>query len=107
MALHYAIARETEASEFPKRGYCVIGLDSGILAKKIRVQKGRTPLHANEYLVEYTSDRWDINIGSNSFFFQEGQADKYAQAKYGGIRIDNKGNSILVGLYDANKKLLQ
>jgi uncharacterized membrane-anchored protein len=107
MALRYAIARETDATEIPKRGYCVVRLDSGIVGKKLRLQQHRTPLAANEYLIEYTASTWDINIGAGSYFFQEGQATKYEKAKYGGIRIDNKGNSLLVGLYDAHRQLIK
>lgn len=107
MALRYAIARETDATEIPKRGYCVVRLDSGIIARRVRLQKHTTPRAPNEYLIEYTADRWDINIGAGSYFFQEGQAAKYEKAKYGGIKIDDKGNSLLVGLYDAHRQLIR
>jgi len=107
MALRYAIARETDATGIPKRGYCVVRLDSGMIGKKLRLQKSRTPLAHNEYLIEYTAGSWDINIGAESYFFQEGQAAKYEKAKYGGIRIDDKGNSLLVGLYDEHRQLIR
>lgn len=107
MALRYAIARETDASEIPKRGYCVVRLDSGLIAKKIRLQKHKTPRAPNEYLIEYTANTWDINIGAESYFFQEGQAAKYEKAKYGGIKIDDQGNSLLVGLYDEHRQLIR
>ena len=45
-----------------------------------------------------------INIGAESYFFQEGDAEKFEKAVYGGLRVDNKGNSVLVGLFDENKK---
>lgn len=107
MALRYAIARETDAAEIPKRGYCVVRLDSGLIAKKLRLQKQKTPRAPNEYLIEYTTNTWDINIGAESYFFQEGQAAKYEKAKYGGIKIDDQGNSLLVGLYDAHRQLIK
>lgn len=109
MDLRYAIANQSPATEdIPKRGYCVVRLDSGIIAKRVRLQTSRTPLNQGEYLIEYTAPRyWSISIGAESFFFQEGQAGKYARAKYGGIKVDAKGNSILIGLYDDHKKLIQ
>ena len=109
MDLRYAIANESPATEeIPKRGYCVLQLDSGLIAKRVRLQPNRTPLSQGEYLIEYTAPRyWRINIGAESFFFQEGQAGKYARAKYGGIKVDAKGNSVLIGLYDEQKKLIQ
>jgi uncharacterized membrane-anchored protein len=47
-----------------------------------------------------------MNIGAESYFFEEGQAEVYAVAKYGGIKIDNAGNSLLVGLFDEDGELL-
>lgn len=38
--------------------------------------------------------------GAESFFFQEEHAEKYEKAKYGGVKIDINGNSLLIGLYD-------
>ncbi len=74
------------------------------LPKKVRIQDGRIPLNEKEYLIEYTSTGWrGINIGAESFFFQEGEAEKYENAKYGGIKVDNQGSSLLIGLYDENK----
>lgn len=104
MDLRYAISTDTNMQHIPKRGYCVVRLDSGLIAQKVRLQSNRTPLNKDEYLIEYTASKWNINIGAESFFFQEGQARKYDSAKYGALKIDRKGNSLLIGLYDANKR---
>ncbi|HRO76377.1 MAG TPA: GDYXXLXY domain-containing protein [Crocinitomicaceae bacterium] len=110
MRLRYAISEinyETR-KEMPKRGYCVVTLDSNGKANRVRLQEKLTPLNQGEQLIEYTSsDRGDINIGSESFFFQEGQAKKYEKAKYGGIKIDKNGNSLLIGLYDEEFKRIE
>ncbi|UVV61120.1 hypothetical protein NXY28_26095 [Bacteroides thetaiotaomicron] len=34
--------------------------------------------------------------------FEEGQDSVYNRAAYGGLRVDNKGQSLLVGLYDGD-----
>jgi uncharacterized membrane-anchored protein len=108
MDLRYAIANQNGSEDIPKRGYCVVQLDSGLIAQRVRLQSNRTPLNPGEYLIEYTAPRyWQLNIGAESFFFQEGQAGKYARAKYGGIKVDAKGNSVLIGLYDEQKKLIR
>lgn len=40
-------------------------------------------------------------LGTNAFFFQEGQAARYQQARYGEFRLDrDSGEAILVGLRD-------
>ncbi|MEN1784918.1 MAG: GDYXXLXY domain-containing protein [Bacteroidota bacterium] len=101
MNLRYGISERFDYNNIPKRGYCVVVLDQDGRGEGLRFQQNLTPLHENEYLIEYTSsDRWNIHIGAESFFFQEGDAEKYEMAKYGGIKVDDKGNSILIGLYD-------
>ncbi len=102
MQLRYTISQsETDESKIDKRGFCVVTLDSNKIASKVRYQTGSKPLADNEYLIEYTKASFrGINIGAESYFFEEGTGSKYDSAKYGGIRIDEKGNSILTGLYN-------
>ncbi len=101
MTLRYKISEDIDYPSLPKRGYCVVKIDERGRAGKVRFQKEHTPLHEGEHLIEYTaSNRWNINIGAESYFFQEGHAERYESAKYGGVRIDKSGNSLLVGLYD-------
>ncbi len=101
MALRYKISENVRLENLPKRGYCVVVLDQNNRAKSVRIQPESTPLYKGEHLIKYTStNNWSINIGAESFFFQEGKADLYNNAKYGGVKIDQNGNSILIGLYD-------
>jgi uncharacterized membrane-anchored protein len=74
----------------------------------VRFQEELTPLHKDEHLIKYTSlGKRSMNIGAESFFFQEGQAEKYETAKYGGVKIDKNGNCLLVGLYDEQLKKIE
>lgn len=108
MRLRYSISENINADQLPKRGYCIVRLNSKGIAEKVRFQQNAAPLSKGEYLIKYSSsDQWNINIGAESFFFQEGHARKYEMAKYGGIKIDKDGNSLLVGLYDENLKNIQ
>jgi uncharacterized membrane-anchored protein len=108
MALRYKISEDIRAENIPKRGYCVVLLDNNGVASKVRFQKNLTPLNNDEHLINYTSSgKWNINIGAESFFFQEGQAKKYDKAKYGGVKIDKSGNSLLIGLYDGHLKKIE
>lgn len=101
MTLRYKISENIHSENIPKRGYCVVFLDSSGIAHKIRFQKDLIPLNEGEYLIEYTSpDSWNVNIGAESFFFQEGKAEHYEKAKFGGVKIDKNGNSLLIGLYN-------
>lgn len=108
MRLRYAISDNINSDSISKRGFCVVKLEENGIAKKVRIQDDRTPINEKEYLIEYTSKGWrGINIGAESFFFQEGEADKYENAKYGGIKVDKQGNSLLIGLYDDNRKKIE
>lgn len=108
MALRYKISEDISSENIPKRGFCVVRFDSIGIANKIRFQKDVTPLNEGEHLIEYTSpDKWNVNIGAESFFFQEGQAEKYEKAKYGGVKIDKDGNSLLIGLYDEHQQKIE
>jgi uncharacterized membrane-anchored protein len=105
MRLNYEISGMIQIGNWdklPKRGYCVVKTDSAgvVIADAVRFQPEKTPLSKDEQLVRYTRAKWSVNIGAESFFFQEGQAEKFEQAKYGGIMVDKDGNSILTGLYD-------
>ena len=48
-----------------------------------------------------------IKLGAESFFFEEGQAQRFASAEYGVLHVDEAGNSVLVGLADENGTLIQ
>lgn len=108
MRLRYDISDNINSDSISKRGFCVVKLEENGIAKKVRIQENKTPINDNEFIIEYTSKKWrNINIGAESYFFQEGEADKYEKAKYGGIKVDNKGNSLLIGLYDENRKKIE
>jgi uncharacterized membrane-anchored protein len=42
------------------------------------------------------------SIGPNAFFFQEGRADAYAQARWGEFRVEANGKALLTHLRDAD-----
>lgn len=108
MRLRYAISEDIDTDSIPKRGFCVVKLLPNGTAERVRLQEETAPVYENEYPIEYTAKNWvGINIGAESFFFQEGEAEKYEVAKYGGLKIDDEGNSVLVGLYDEDLKIIE
>lgn len=107
MELRYKIAAEIHTDSIARRGYCVVRLGPKNVANLVRFQKEATPLSLDEIAIGYTTPhKWSLEIGAESFFFQEGQGKKYEEAKYGGIMVDHAGNSILVGLYDKDLKAI-
>ncbi|MEM1358677.1 MAG: GDYXXLXY domain-containing protein [Bacteroidota bacterium] len=107
MDLNYAISRGINNDSIPRKGYVVVRRNTEGVAEKLRLQPTTDPLAEGEYLINYTRPNWRINIGAESYFFQEGTASTYEAAKYGGLRVDNRGNSLLVGLYDEERRLLK
>ena len=108
MMLRYAPA------VFPSREES--GLDKGTLGLEInadgvgtfvRIDDG-TPLAPNEIRLKFrTVSQWgEYGIGAESFFFQEGHAEHYANARYGIVRVDESGHSLLVGLGDSDRERL-
>lgn len=46
--------------------------------------------------------RGQVWLGTNAYFFEEGTAERYREARYGEFRIDRaSGDAVLVGLRDA------
>lgn len=108
MNLRYAIAEKSNLDTLARRGFCIVRLDSLGVAQKVRMQSSLTPLETGEYAINYTApENYEILLGAESYFFQEGEGEKYDKAKYGGLKVDKNGNSLLVGLYDENKKKIE
>ncbi|MFD2246388.1 GDYXXLXY domain-containing protein [Pontibacter ruber] len=106
MRLSYAISQTQDMDSLKSRGYVVVRLDSQQVAQLVRYQPQKEPLQAGELLIRYSKGDWSLNLGAESYFFEEGQAKQFEQAAYGGLKVDNDGNSILVGLYDKHRKLI-
>ncbi len=108
MDLRYAIANQGRTqNELPKFGYGVVTLDENRKVKLIRYQEEKEPLNDGEYLIKYAIHRRGISFGAESYFFEEGTAERFEKAKYGGLRVDDEGKSILMGLYDENFKFIE
>ena len=58
MRLRYAISNDFNSDSISKRGFCVVTLDEGGVAEKVRIQKHQTPIYDDEFLIEYTLGDW-------------------------------------------------
>lgn len=101
------IEEAVEKSKLNKRGYVLLSLDKNNVGSLVKMINEMGEKKANQVYIKYFNyEGWRFNIGAESFFFQEGDAEKYEQAKYGGLRVDEDGNSVLVGMYDKDRKLI-
>ncbi|HEX5748763.1 MAG TPA: GDYXXLXY domain-containing protein [Archangium sp.] len=118
MVLDYAINREARLSNDtdwgassstdsgPKEGRLVLRLDENGVGRFVRHDTPGTPLAPGEFLLRYKVRQGRVRLGAESFFFQEGHADRYAGAKYGELRVTGDGTSVLVGLRNAERQPL-
>lgn len=107
MRLQYKLASEMASDNIPNAGFCAIEPNTYGVVQKIRFLDKNSGINDNELIIKYSAKKWwGIRIGAESYFFQEGEAHKFENAKYGGLKVDADGNCILVGLYDdALKKI--
>ncbi|MFN5324550.1 MAG: GDYXXLXY domain-containing protein [Bacteroidota bacterium] len=103
MELNYKATMNISTDSIPHKGYCIVRSVSGNLFEKVRFQENISPLGDNEIAISYSVHKGRIHIGSSTFFFQEGTGPLYDRAKYAGMRVSRKGQSVLVGLYDENQ----
>jgi uncharacterized membrane-anchored protein len=105
MRLDYAIARElTNRSGFPADGRVVVANDQNGVARFVRQEEPGVPLGAAEHLLRYRRRGGSVRIGTDAFYFQEGQADRYTGAHYGELRVDATGEGLLIGLRDRDRR---
>jgi uncharacterized membrane-anchored protein len=102
MRLRYAIRAD---DAWPADGKLVLRRDANGVGELVDLYRGQ-PLGPNELVIRYRRRSWDTRVGADAFYFQEGQADRYAGALYGELRVAPSGESVLVGLRDASFRAL-
>jgi uncharacterized membrane-anchored protein len=99
MALRYGLVQNINVAELPSDGYLVVKLDERNIATFVRVHDPQVTLAPDERLIRYRRrGGWDIRLGAESFFFQEGHADYYSEARFAELRLAESGDTVLVGL---------
>lgn len=88
-----------------KRGYIVLKLDENKVAHYEDVVK-EISNDKNKIFISFKFNSYKININADTFFFQEGDAKIYENAKFS--EVVNINNTLrLVGLVDENKNILK
>ena len=108
MDLRFALASDAfPFSVEPPRedGRIIVALDRHRVATFRRFADSR-PLEPNEIALRYRIRGGQPRFATDAFFFQEGTADRYAQARYGEFRVAPDGEMILTALRDERYRLL-
>ncbi|PLQ01190.1 GDYXXLXY domain-containing protein [Cupriavidus pauculus] len=110
MALNFSVANEvrvahgTAQTGQSREEVIVVRRDDRNEGHFVRLHKGE-PLAAGELLlrVQNVPSRWggnSVQVSTDAWFFQEGQAERFAKAKFGEFRVDADGQALLVGMRD-------
>ena len=75
----------------------VLGEDS--VSHYKRLDDG-SPLAPGEILLRYRVRKGRVKFATNAFFFEEGTAKRYEQARYGEFRVAPDGELLLAGMRD-------
>ncbi len=87
-------------------GWIVLDLDERRVGRFAGV--ATTPANSSEQQINvaFRVRSGTIKFATNAFFFQEGTAGDYEQARFGEFRVNEEGEPLLVGLLDDNMKRL-
>jgi uncharacterized membrane-anchored protein len=81
-----------------RRGQIVAVLDENNVAQYDRLYTEGDALAENEILIGYRNVDGRLQVGMETFFFQETLADAYADAEYAEVRVTEGGGVMLVDL---------
>lgn len=104
MALRYTMANKVaRAAEANGRtdGAVVVRLDANQVAVFKSLYSGET-LKADEFLLQFRKRGDTVRLASDAFFFEEGEDETFAVARFGEISVDKAGSAVLVGMRDKN-----
>ena len=105
MRLRYAIDREVREQlvQRGERAFAIITLDENHVGSLSRITIGPdASLASDERRFKLSGGR----IIPHSFMFQEGHAQFYEEAKYGVFVVSSSGQTLLIGLADQNRKMI-
>lgn len=100
MALRYAMADEVAraaAAQGMSDGRVVIELDDEGVARFIRLYEGG-PLAERQHLLQFRKRGESVRLASDAWFFEEGTAEAFRDARFGELRVSQDGEAVLVAV---------
>lgn len=91
---------------YPESGYCILDMDAQHVAQSLKFSTDNKNLSEKQVPVRFHYNGSSIMIGAESYFFQEGKSYTLDSARYGGLRVAENGECILIGLYDRHLQYL-
>jgi uncharacterized membrane-anchored protein len=98
MQLNFQIPFDTPSvGDLNSRPFIVMKRDKQNIGSAQRIAQGE-PLAADEFKIELSPKNGRWVLVSDAWFFKEGEANRWAQARYGEFRVMPDGRALLVGL---------
>ena len=108
MALRFKVANDAFSGVSRDNladGRLVLALNERNIGSFVRFDTGAA-LGPQEVVMQYRIRDNTPKFGTNAFFFQEGTADVYQNARYGEFRVSDSGEAILTTLRGENLEVL-
>jgi len=114
MALNYQLTQDltkelTIVKSSPASGSAVriiLGTDTDGIAQLLRVAKTDEQAQAGEILVRLKWEDGRAHLPSSSYFFAEGDGERFAQARFAIFRVASDGTLLLAGLADEQRQAI-
>ena len=84
------------------RGQLVVRLDADRVAHFVRLYEGEDLAEDEMIMNFYSRGSGSVRVGADSFLFQEGLAEQYADAHYAEVRVTSGGTIMLIDLVGEN-----
>ncbi len=111
MQLQFALARDIERLRNEGRvqrndRYAVLKPDAQGVGQLQRVQSGLQPVDDDEIVLRFDVTGNRVRLTSDAYFFEEGAADRFSQARYALVRVGPDGRALLESLRDVDRRAL-
>ena len=105
MALNFALVRQIEGASPIGSGAAVVTFDDKRIGRFVKIDSGG-PLEPGQARIRFRIRAGAIWLGTNAFFFEEGDAARYQGARFGEFRVDGSGEALLVDMRGPGLQLM-
>lgn len=104
MVLNYEVGDEVAKNleENIKKGYVRVKIDEKKVAHFLNLEKEYRKTLGDEMILRFFRDRFNIDFGINSYFFQEGKGTNFQRTEYAEVVSLKEGKLRLKSLRDKN-----
>lgn len=95
--IHRALATDEHKYSSARYGTAIITLDENKVGRFMRLDNDE-PLAPGELKLRFKLRKGEVLLASGAFFFQDGYARYYENARYGELRLDSDGQPLIANL---------